>query len=401
MAKDFQSVFKSVKKATNRIILPVGLVLLICSLMFGGVGLYMSALLLIAFGVAVNCVWFVPTGCVGYKRVFTKLVDKSYKDGINWVIPFITDTYLMDVTQITRYISDTKKVKTRNNIELDCTLTYEVDERYAHLLFQKMKENYFETHLSKWIDATFDTIVSQCNYAQFQCQKDKIERIVSCLIAEDIDKRCSALSKDLVPTSHKAKRYDVVTVTESIANPDKDPANPAHNTMPDFIVVPVMERLEIGADEVEYVPLLDLTEREEEVDGVNFFKSIDLKINRVAFEATYEAARAKVAVAKAQTAEANEKKKQTEILAEANKIARLKEGEAEAEYLIKVKEAEAAGMRLTLASENDARERLGEIIMRYPGVLKETLAKNFPKVFGGNTMVNLDNMLGGQSIIKP
>lgn len=394
---NFQTMFEAGKKWSNLVILPLGSVILILSL-FIFHWLFIAAMLLLCIWLMMHALWFVPTGYIGYKRVFGKLKNKSYQDGIKLIVPFITDTYLMDVTQITKDIHDVKKVKTRNNITLDVTLTYQVDERYVHLIFQYMKENYFETHLSKWIDATFDTIVSQRTYAEFQSQKAEIEHIVSALIVDDIDKRCSELTKDTGKT-HAVTSYEVVTATECVPNPAKDPTNPAHAALPDYISVPVMIPLEIDDETTEYVPKLELVEFSDTREGVNFFKSMDVKINKVSFEETYEQARAKVAVAKAQTAEANEKKKQAEILAEAKKIALIKEGEAKAEAYLKMEQAKAEGLKLTLASENDAKNHLGEIIARYPGVLKNELAKNFPKVFGGNTMVNLDDLLGNTPII--
>lgn len=64
------------------------------------------------------------------------------------------------------------------------------------------------------------------------------------------------------------------------------------------------------------------------------------------------------------------------------------------EARIKDAEGEAQAMSIKGASENAIKERLGEILKAHPELLKEILAKNFPKVFGGNTIINLDDLLG-------
>ena len=153
-----------------------------------------------------------------------------------------------------------------------------------------------------------------------------------------------------------AKRYDVVKTTQNYPSAD-DPSQ--------------MVTLEISS----------IVERLDLVEGVNFFKFIDLKINKVEFEESYEQARSKVAVAKAQTIEAEEKKKQLLILAESKKEAEILKAQGEAEAL-----------RLKGASENEVREAMGAILQKHPELLKEVLAQHYPKVLGGNTMVNLDNL---------
>jgi hypothetical protein len=44
------------------------------------------------------------------------------------------------------------------------------------------------------------------------------------------------------------------------------------------------------------------------------------------------------------------------------------------------------------ASENEVREKLGEILNAHPELLKEALAKNYPKVVGSGTIVNLNSL---------
>ena len=54
-------------------------------------------------------------------------------------------------------------------------------------------------------------------------------------------------------------------------------------------------------------------------------------------------------------------------------------------------------MKLKGASENEVREKLGEILKAHPELIKEVLAKNFPKVYGGGNvtpMMDLGDLLG-------
>lgn len=57
-------------------------------------------------------------------------------------------------------------------------------------------------------------------------------------------------------------------------------------------------------------------------------------------------------------------------------------------------EAEADAFKLKGDSENEIRKNLGKILKNHPELIKEELAKNFPKVFGGNSIINLDDILG-------
>jgi hypothetical protein len=51
-------------------------------------------------------------------------------------------------------------------------------------------------------------------------------------------------------------------------------------------------------------------------------------------------------------------------------------------------------MRIKGATENEIKERLGEILKINPELIKEVAAKNLPKVWGGTSMINLDNIFG-------
>ncbi len=304
----------------------------------------------------INFIWFVPTGSVGYIMVLNKLSDRTLKPGLNWVIPIVTDKYLMDTTVITKVITDTKKVKTRNEVKLEYTLTYQLKEEYVSEVFRQMKANYWDTHVSRWIDAKFDTIVSWLTYPEFQLRKDEIEDMASKLIAEEVDKKCREMSCDEFSILSPATRYNVAKSRITVPSAD----DPTHSVT-----------LEVS----------NIYEHMVNEPGVNFFKFIDLKINKVKFEESYEQARSKVAIAKAQTIEAEEKKKQILILAKSKKEAEILKAQGEAKALL-----------LKGASENEVRKVLGEILRDHPELLKEELAKHYPKVLGGNTIVNLENL---------
>ena len=310
---------------------------------------------LVALVVAIHSMWFVPTGYVGYATFLGKLINKTYEHGLNWVIPFITDTYLMDTTMVTKKIVDTKKVKTRNEVTLEYTLTYQLDPRFVHLVFKEMRADYWTTHLSTWVDAVFDTFVSQLSYQEFQLRKDEVEKMSSAVIAEEIDKKCVAMSQGMTH-NRSTKRYTIERRVENV---------PAAEDPSKLIAL----------------EMIYLQEADELVDGVNFFKYVNLKINDVKFEEDYEKAIATVAVARAKTVEAEELSKQMEIQANARKKATVIEAEGQAEAL-----------KLKGASENEVKKVLGEILKDYPELLKEKLAENYPKVVGGNTMVNLENI---------
>ena len=73
------------------------------------------------------------------------------------------------------------------------------------------------------------------------------------------------------------------------------------------------------------------------------------------------------------------------------------QADGEAAYVRKMAEAEAEAMKLKGASENEVREKLGEILKAHPELIKEVLAKNFPKVYGGGNvtpMMDLGDLLG-------
>lgn len=87
------------------------------------------------------------------------------------------------------------------------------------------------------------------------------------------------------------------------------------------------------------------------------------------------------------------KAEQLKISAAAQAEADIILAEAEAKAAIIRAKAEVEALRLKGATENEIREHLGKILENYPELIKEVLAQNFPKVYGGGTMINLDNLL--------
>lgn len=357
MTRDFQVSFLLYKKWSNIIVLPISILLLLVAVIFGGALLYGIALLLLLGGLLVNCLWFVPTGFVGYKTRFTKLVNKSYSDGLNLLIPFIEEGNLLDTRVIIKSEVDTKKVLTRNNVTLEYVLTFQIDPKYAAQIFRFWGVDYYNTHVSKWVDATFDNFVSHLIYPQLQSQKDKIEEIASALVLQEVDKKCSEASKGM--GTHEAFRAEYSDDLKKAVDLDEDGTT-------------------------EEIPMLELKTWTELTEGVMFFKSFSLKINKVTFEAEYEEARAKVAVAKANVAKAEHEKEAALILAEAKKQAKIKDAEAEAEAIRKKGAAEA-----------EAIEKIGKKLEENPDYVTLERAKNMPTTVAGEAAVSV--LVGGDT----
>lgn len=112
------------------------------------------------------------------------------------------------------------------------------------------------------------------------------------------------------------------------------------------------------------------------------FKNVELNIVDVKFDKDYEEAVAETAKVEMERKIVEEKAKQLKITAD-----------AQAEVIRTKAQAEADALKVKGASENEIREALGTILKDHPELIKETLAKNFPKVFGGSTMVNIDDLL--------
>jgi regulator of protease activity HflC (stomatin/prohibitin superfamily) len=126
--------------------------------------------------------------------------------------------------------------------------------------------------------------------------------------------------------------------------------------------------------------------------GRQLFRNMSVSIIDVKFDDEYEKSVSALAVAKKEVE--IQEQKNLKLLAEkqAEAQAQKVQADAEAYAVLKKAEAEANGLKLKGASENEVREKLGEILNAHPELLKEALAKNYPKVVGSGTIVNLDSL---------
>lgn len=112
------------------------------------------------------------------------------------------------------------------------------------------------------------------------------------------------------------------------------------------------------------------------------FENVVLNITEVKFDKDYEDGVSRLAKAEMETKISEEQKKRKEIDAQADAKVKGIQAAADANYIKAVKEAEAEGMKKT-----------GEALKENPELIKNQLAKNFPKVVGGATpMINLDSL---------
>ena len=119
------------------------------------------------------------------------------------------------------------------------------------------------------------------------------------------------------------------------------------------------------------------------IAGARIFKYISLAVTEIKFDPEFEKVIRQLA----------EVKKREELVLETAKQKKMV-AENEAETLKIRAEAEADAMRLKGASENEVKKRLGEILHEHPELVKEVIAKNLPKVWGGTSMISLDNIFG-------
>lgn len=371
--KEFIKKFLIIKKWSNLVILPASLIGLLIGIIFGWWQAWATFIVAFLWILFINSIWFVPTGNVGFKRVFGKQRNRSYTPGMNPKWPVISETFLLDVMVQTKDITDTKKVITRNNVDIEATLTFQLEEKYAHIVFKMMGADYYTTHVAKWVDATFDTMVSQLSYPHFQAKKADIEAWASKLVAYELAKKSSDMTEEILTgCSFVTTAYTLKPVT-------------------DISGKNVFETLVIGDGETEEVQLFDLEEVDVPLDGVNLFKNVSIKINKVKFEKAYEDARANVAVRKAEVEETKLKAEKARVAAQGVKDAAVIKAQGEAEAIKKVEGA-----------KNLMAKRLGDYLKENPAMLKRILFENFPKVFGGaNPMINVDDLFKEDTTTKP
>jgi vacuolar-type H+-ATPase subunit H len=256
------------------------------------------------------------------------------------------------------------------------------------LLLQLLGENFYEEHLYQWMDAIFDSVVSQLSYPHFQATKQEVEDWCSKIIAGRIARECSSRTKGEVPyTEFDSNYYELVPVM--ITSTDSSGA---------LVSTPQLKPVPVGEDRIEMVPEFILTENTDHLEGVNLFENISLKINKVTFEKTYEEAQQQVAIAKAKVDEELQKQKRTRVTLQTQQEIIEKKAEAEAKAILAKAQAEAEGMRLKGASENEIKERFAEICKDKPEYLKALLREHLPKVLsigggGATPLINLDSLL--------
>ncbi len=135
--------------------------------------------------------------------------------------------------------------------------------------------------------------------------------------------------------------------------------------------------------EIEAAYLYKVEQQCDNIAGNNLFLNMSVSITDVKFDEEYTKAVSELAKTQKEEEIIKAKAQQLQISAQAKADALLKQASAEAEAL-----------KMKGASENEVKEHLGEILKAHPELIKEVLAQNFPKVYGGNTMINLDDILG-------
>lgn len=135
--------------------------------------------------------------------------------------------------------------------------------------------------------------------------------------------------------------------------------------------------------EIEAAYLFKVDIQCDNIAGCNLFLNMSVAITDVKFDEEYTKAVSELAKTKKEKEIVEAKAEQLQISAD-----------AKAKALVTQANAEAEALKLKGASENEVKERLGEILNAHPELLKEILAQNFPRVFGANTMINLDDILG-------
>ncbi len=361
----FEAKIPLIQKWAFRVVLPLGIVSFVLGC-FIGWGI-ITGILLIGLSVAVQCLWVVPTGNIGYVEVFQKVKDKTYQPGLNWFIPIITDRYLMD-TRVQEFArDDTKKIVLGTNIDFRETFNYRLKKEYVHVVFSTMGPDYWET-VMEWIDNSIDNITSKFSYAEIRANQEGFKEMLLKGVQTTVEKKCRELTASLYPTSSIVEVYELENVFETIEDPD----NPGN-----FISVP--KKMEIEEDGVqESVMIKEMARKEVALCGINFFDLMTLTINDIQYPKEYQEARNKLVNERVNVAVAKETANKIGILAEAKKNAKILEAEAEAEAIKKKGEA-----------ENGVITGRGEALGQHPIVIQETIAKNYPKVVGTGVMPTL------------
>lgn len=136
--------------------------------------------------------------------------------------------------------------------------------------------------------------------------------------------------------------------------------------------------------EIEAAYLAKVERQCRNIAGQNLFSNMSVAITDVQFDEEFTQAVSQLAKAI----------KEREIVVAKAEQLKISE-QAQAEALLIRATAEADALKLKGASENEVREKLGEILKTHPELIKEVLAKNFPKVYGSNVnpMMTLDDIM--------
>lgn len=143
-------------------------------------------------------------------------------------------------------------------------------------------------------------------------------------------------------------------------------------------------RLADLSTEIETAYLAKVESQCRSIAGQNLFSNMSVAIIDVQFDEEFTQAVSQLAKAV---------KEKEIVIAKAEQLKISEQAQADA---LRIRaEAEADAMRLKGASENEVREKLGEILKTHPELIKEVLAKNFPKVYGSsvNPMLTMDDIM--------
>lgn len=371
MATNFEAKVPVIQKWSLRVVLPLGILSFTLGCFFGW-GL-LTGILLIGLSVAVQCLWVVPTGNIGYVEVFQKVKDKTYQPGLNWFIPIITDRYLMDtrVQEFSRV--DRKKIVLGTDIVFRETFNYRLKKEYVHVVFSTMGANYWST-VMEWVDNALDNITSKFSYAEIRANQEGFKDMLLKGVQTTVEKKCRELTASLYPTPCLVELYELENIFETI----EDPTNPGN-----FISVP--KKIDVEEDGVvETIQVKEMVRKDVALCGINFFDLMTLTINDIQYPKEYQEARNKLVNERVNVAVAKETAKKVETLAEAKKKAKELEAEAEATAIRKKGEA-----------ENEVLAQRAKTLEQNPAIIQETVAKHYPSVVGSGVMptLSVENIL--------
>lgn len=338
--------------AKNTINKVVGVIIILSLILafFAGWGFWFLLVIALAIFLLVNAFAIVSPGNRGYRVTLGYISPKSQTPGLCWLWPFISSITEVDVRLQKHEDENVMKTKNLRDITLKYALTYQINENYVPWLHIAIGENkYVDDALCPWLDAIFTEVIAEKSYEDINGHLGDLSREIEEKYLRKVEERCYALTQNYDGAAHK-----VVTSVPG------------------------------AAPTVSYEP------------GVNLFSNMTVAIIDVKFDDEYTKTVSELASVEKQKEIVEKKAEQLKISATAKAEATKIAAAADAEAMKLKAAAEAEAMKLKGASENEVRERLGEILKSHPELIKEVLAKNFPKVFGGGAspLINLDELLG-------